>query len=102
MTLKIRCSDPDCCAPEQNAATVREALVLHIEVPVFNVEGAQDVADEFYDGDVFPILIEEWMRGDVIVVANDIPGEKSQNHEFNLHALEGRIVDAEIVRERKP
>lgn len=77
-----------------------DRLVLMIEVPEFNVDGAQEAADEWYDGDVLPIVIEEWMRDDVIVVANDIPGEKSQNHEFNLHALEGRIVGARIEADR--
>lgn len=74
-----------------------ERLVLHIEVPEFNVDGAQEAADEWYDGDILPIVIEEWMRDDVIVVANDIPGEKNQNSDFEIHALTGRIVGAQIV-----
>jgi hypothetical protein len=37
------------------------------------------------------------MREDVIVVANDIPGEKNMNSDFEIHALVGRIVGARIV-----
>lgn len=72
-------------------------LVLEIEVPEFNVDGAQEAADEWYDGDILPIVTEEWMRDDVIVVANDIPGEKNMNSDFEIHALVGRIVGARIA-----
>jgi len=75
-----------------------ERLVLHVEVPDFNVEGAQEAADEFYDGDVLPIVIEEWMRSEIGVTFVTIPGEKSMNHEFEVVARTCRIVDAEIVR----
>jgi hypothetical protein len=78
---------------------VSERLVLEIEVPEFNVEGAQEAADEWAGGDLLSIVTEEWMREDVIVVANDIPGEKNQNHEFEIYALAGRIVGARIQRE---
>jgi hypothetical protein len=74
-----------------------DKLVLEIEVPEFNVEGAQKAADEWYDGDVLPIVTEEWMRNDVIVVANDIPGEKNLNSDFEIHALAGRIIGARIL-----
>lgn len=74
-------------------------LILEIEVPEFNVEGAQEAADEWYKGNILPIVVEEWMRDDVIVVANDIPGEKSMSNEFEIHALIGRIVGARIVGE---
>jgi hypothetical protein len=76
-----------------------ERLVLHIEVPEFNVDGTQEAADEWNDGNILPIVTEEWMRDDVIVVANDIPGEKNMNSDFAIHALVGRIIGAEIVRE---
>jgi hypothetical protein len=46
-----------------------ERLVLHIEVPEFNVDGTQEAADEWNDGNILPIVTEEWMRDDVIVVA---------------------------------
>lgn len=72
-------------------------LILHIEVPDFNVEGAQEAADEFYDGDVFPIVIEEWMRSEVGVTFVTIPGEKSMNHELEVIARTCRIVGAEIA-----
>lgn len=71
-------------------------LVLEIEVPNFNVDGAQQAADEFYDGDVFHIVIEEWMRKDVVLSLVSIPGEKEQNHDFELHGMAGRIVGAKI------
>jgi hypothetical protein len=76
---------------------VSERLILEIEVPEFNVDGAQEAANEWYDGDILPIVTEEWMRDDVIVVANDIPGEKNQNSDFEIHALVGQIVGARIV-----
>jgi hypothetical protein len=78
---------------------VSDRLILEIEVPDFNVDGAQDAADEFCDGDLHFIVTEEWMREDVIVVANDIPGEKNLNSDFEIHALTGRIVGARIVRD---
>lgn len=73
-----------------------DRLILEIEVRDFNVEGAQDAADEFCDGDLHFIVTEEWMREDVIVVANDIPAEKSGDRP-EMHALEGRIVGARIA-----
>jgi len=72
-------------------------LVLEIEVPEFNVDGAQDAADEYYEGDVFPIVTEEWMRRDVVLALVSIPGEKEQSYEFELHGMSGRIVGARIV-----
>ena len=72
-------------------------LILEIEIPGFWVdEGTQEAADEFYDGDVTPIVIQEWMRSDVGLTVVSIPGEKSQNHEFQVHAMDGRIVGARI------
>ncbi len=71
-----------------------DRLVLEIEVPEFNVEGAQEAADEWNEGN---ILIEEWMREDVVLALVSIPGEKSMNHEFELHGMAGRIVGARIV-----
>lgn len=74
-----------------------ERLILEIEVPDFNVEGAQGAADEFCDGDLLFTVTEEWMREDVGLTFVTIPGEKSQNHEFEVHTRVGRIVGARIV-----
>ena len=73
-------------------------LVLEIEVPDFNVDGAQEAADEFCDGDLLFIVTEEWMREDVGLTLVSLPGEKSMNHEFEVHAMNGRIVGARIAR----
>lgn len=74
-------------------------LVLEIEVPDFYVDGTtQEAADEWYEGDVLPIVTEEWMREDVGLTFVSIPGEKEMNSDFEVHALVGRIVGARIVR----
>jgi hypothetical protein len=72
-------------------------LILEIEVPDFNVEGAQEAADESYDGDVAVIVIEEWMRSDVGLTFVSIPGEKTMNSDFEVHSRVGRIVGARIA-----
>jgi hypothetical protein len=74
-----------------------ERLILEIEVPDFNVEGAQEAADEFCNGDVLFIVTEEWMRDEVGVTFVTIPGEKSQNHEFEIESRVCRIVGARIA-----
>ena len=74
-----------------------DKLVLHIEIPDFNVEGVQEAANEFCDGDVAFIVTEELMREEVGLMFVTIPGEKSQNHEFEVHARVGRIVGARIL-----
>lgn len=72
-----------------------ERLILEIEVPDFNVEGAQEAADEFCDGDLLYIVTEEWMREDVGLTFMTIPAEKS-NHDCEIHTRVGRIVGARI------
>lgn len=73
-------------------------LVLEIEVPDFNVEGAQEaIENDDWGITLYDIVTEEWMRPNVVVVANDIPGEKCQNHEFEIHSLAGRIVGARLA-----
>ena len=77
-----------------------DRLVLEIEVPDFNVEGAQQAADEWFDGDLLHIVTDEWMREDVGLTFVTIPGEKSMSHEFEVHTRVGRIVGARIIGER--
>lgn len=72
-------------------------LVIEVEIPDFNVEGIQAAADEFCDGDVAFIVTEELMREEVGLTFVTIPGEKSQNHEFEVHTRVGRIVGARIA-----
>jgi hypothetical protein len=72
-------------------------LVIEVEVPDFNVDGVQEAADEFCGGDVAFIVTEELMRGDVGLTFVTIPGEKSQNHDFEVHTRVGRIVGARIA-----
>lgn len=72
-------------------------LILEIEVPGFWVdEGTQEYADEFLDGDVTSVVIQEWMRSDVGLTFVSIPGEKNPNSDFEVHAMNGRIVGARI------
>jgi hypothetical protein len=74
-----------------------DKLVIEVEIPDFNVDGMQEAADEFCDGDVSFIVTEELMREDVGLTFVTIPGEKSQNHEFEIHTRVGRIVGARIL-----
>ena len=76
-----------------------DRLILEIEVPDFNVDGAQEAADEFCDGDVLFIVTEEWMRPEVGVTFVTIPGEKEQNRDFEVHSRVCRIVGARIAKE---
>jgi hypothetical protein len=72
-------------------------LVLEIEVPEFYVDGTeQEFADE-HDLTVFDIATEEWMRRDVGLTFVSIPGEKNLSSDFEVHAMNGRIVGARIV-----
>ena len=74
-----------------------DRLILEIEVPDFNVDGAQEAADEYLDGDVLAIVIEEWMREEVGVTFVTIPGEKNLNSDFEVHSRTCRIVGARIA-----
>lgn len=76
-----------------------DRLILEIEVPEFNVDGAQEAADEFLDGDVLAIVTEEWMREEVGVTFVTIPGEKNLNSDFEVHSRVCRIVGARIASE---
>jgi hypothetical protein len=72
-------------------------LVLEIEVPEFYVDGTeQEAADEWYKGDLLPIVIDEWMREDVVLAFVSQPGEKEQNSDFELHGMVGRIIGAKL------
>lgn len=73
-------------------------LVVEVELPGFWVDGTtQEAADEWADGDILPIVLEEWMREDVGLTLVSIPGEKNLNSDFEVHAMNGRIVGARIV-----
>ena len=74
-----------------------DRLVLEIEVPDFNVDGAQEAADEFLDGSILDIVIEEWMREEVGVTFVTIPGVKNMNSDFEVHSRVCRIVGARIA-----
>lgn len=84
--------------PERPAATGHR-LVLEIEVPGFYVDGTeQEFADE-HELDLLDIVTEEWMRPDVALGLCSIPGEKNLNSDFEVHAMDGRIVGARIVKD---
>lgn len=74
-------------------------LVLEIEVPEFYVDGTeQEFADE-HELTLFDIATEEWMRPDVGVTFVSIPGEKNLSSDFEVHAMDGRIVGVRIVKD---
>lgn len=72
-------------------------LILEIEVPGFYVD-ADDLANiaEYGDGDVLAVALEEWMREDVGVTFVSLPGEQCMSSDFEVHAMNGRIVGARI------
>jgi len=76
--------------------TVSERLILHIEVPEYNCEDLQEMADEYREGDLLEILLEESMKMDVGVTFVSQPGEKCLNSEFDVISRTCRIVGAEI------
>jgi hypothetical protein len=74
-------------------------LVLEIELPAdFYVDGTEldAVEADEYGLTLFDVVTEEWMRRDVGLTFVSIPGEKEQNHDFEVHAMTGRIVGARI------
>jgi hypothetical protein len=76
----------------------RYRLVLEIEVPEFYVDNStQEAADEWYRGKILPIVLDEWMREDVGLTFVSLPGEKEMNSDFEVHAMNGRIIGARIV-----
>ena len=80
-------------------AATGHKLVLEIAVPEFYVDGTeQEFADE-HDLDLLDIALEEWMRPDVGLTFVTQPGEKNLNSDFEVKALEGRIVGVRIVKE---
>ncbi|HZO69366.1 MAG TPA: hypothetical protein VFB74_30610 [Kribbellaceae bacterium] len=86
---------------ELNAAPTKH-LVLHIEVPGFYADDLHEMAgycsepDEPTAEDYLFVVTEEWMRRDVGLTLVSLPGEKSTNDDFEVHAYTGRIVGAEI------
>lgn len=78
-----------------------DRLILEIEVPDFDVSGAQEVIDEYADGDVLFVVTEEWMRDEVGVTFVSLPGEKCLNSDFDVITRTCRIVGARIAPELK-
>ena len=84
-------------------------LVLEIEVPEFYVDGTEEPlsgSGAEYGLTLLDVVREEWMREDVGLTFVSIPGEKNLNSDFEVHAMNGRIVGARIVAlpsgEKKP
>lgn len=78
----------------------KKTLVLHVTVPGFYADDLDDCAREVADGDPGPeerleVVLEEWMRQEVGITLVSLPGEKSMNDDFEVHAYTGRIVGAE-------
>lgn len=84
-----------------------KCLVLHIEVPgVYADDLPQHAAylsepDEPGPQDYLDVVLEEWMRPEVGLTIVTLPGEKSTNDDFEVHAYTARVVGAE-VREVQP
>lgn len=72
-------------------------LVLEIEVPGFYVEGNEAELAEEWGGTLLDVVTDEWMRSDVGLTLVSLPGEKNLNSDFEVHAMNGRIVGARIV-----
>lgn len=75
-----------------------DKLILHIEVVGFNADSIQDNADQFYNGDVAFIITEELMNSECGLTLIGHPGEKEQNSDYTVNAMNGLIVGAEIKR----
>jgi hypothetical protein len=75
-------------------------LILEIEVPDFNVDGVPEMlaslSADGYEVSLFDTLEDEWMRLDVALGLVSVPGEKCMSDEFEVHAMNGRIVGARI------
>lgn len=74
-------------------------LVLEIEVPEFYVDGTEDPlpgSGAEYGLTLLDVVLEEWMRKDVGLTFVSIPGEKNLTSDFEVHAMNGRIVGARI------
>ena len=56
----------------------------------------QEFCDE-HDVPLLDVVTEEWMRSDVGLTLVSIPGEKNMSDDFEVHAMNGRIVGARIV-----
>lgn len=80
-------------------AATPSRLVLEIEVPGFYVEGNEAEIAEEWGGTLLDVVTEEWMRSDVGLTLVSIPDEKSVNSDFEVHAMDGRIVGARIVKD---
>jgi hypothetical protein len=77
-------------------------LVLHIEVPGVWADDLDASAAEWADDqdnptpkDYLNAVLEEWMRPEVGLTVVTLPGEKSSNNDFDVHAYTGWIVGAE-------
>lgn len=77
-----------------------DRLILEIELPDFNADGIQQGADDYADGDVLAVVVEEIMREEVGVTMVGLPGEKCLNSDFEIHASLARIVGARIKKEQ--
>lgn len=78
----------------------RKTLVLHVEVPGVYADDLEESAAAWADGesptaeDFLNVVVEEWMRPEVGLTVVTIPGEKSTNDDFEVHAYTARIVGA--------
>jgi hypothetical protein len=79
----------------------KKVLVLHVEVPGVWADDLPESAAELAGGfaptaqDYLDVITEEWMRQEVGLTIVTLPGEKSMNDDFEVHAYTGRIVGAE-------
>jgi hypothetical protein len=82
-----------------------DRLILEIELADFNVDDVQAASDE-WDIPVKEIVLEEMMRPEVGLTVVTIPGEKCLSDDFEVHAMNARIVGAHILsgnqQEEKP
>lgn len=83
----------------------KKRLVLHVEVPGVYADdleaSAREVAswndrDTPLPEDYLFVVLEEWMRREVGLTVVTLPGEKTTNDDFEVHAYSARIVGAEV------
>jgi hypothetical protein len=79
-----------------------KTLILHIEVPGIYADDLPASAaiyaesDEPSPKDYLDVVTEEWMRPEVGLTIVTIPGEKTMNDDFEVHAYTCRIVGADV------
>lgn len=71
-------------------------VVLKVRVPGIYADDLQEIADEYYDGNLADYLLEEGFYPSVGLTLVTMPGEKCLNSDFGIHHYEAEVVGAEV------